>query len=639
VGVRERWRTPLVLAALVAAVLAVYWPVRTHGFVAYDDEVYLTENPHVARGLELSEIRWVFTHAHAANYHPLTWVSHMLDVELFGLDAGRHHLMSVALHALNSVLVFFLARALLAGRMAAALAAALFALHPLRVESVAWASERKDVLCALFFLAGLLAYLRHGRAPSAGRYAFVCVLLALALLAKPMAVTFPFVVLLLDVWPLGRLRPAGPRKPTAEPLLGARPGARAGAVLLEKLPLVLLAALGAASTWFAQEVGGAVSGTKSVPLDLRALNALATYGVYLRETFWPAGLAVFHPLAAVVADEPRRALAGPAAAAGLVLVVTSVLAWRMRARRPWFLLGWCWYLGTLVPVIGLKQVGMQAHADRYTYLPLVGMAWIVAGCARELARSRPRTRAPLVVAAVAVVLALALASRRQLGTWRDTRTLFEHALAVTEANHVAHASLGGLDLVEGDRESAARHLHAALEIYPLDATALASFARLYLDLGELELAAAYLERARRVHASKWVRYLGGVLALRRGDLPRAAREFQAAVELDPSLVDAQYNLGQVRFHLGAQDEAERRFRAALALDPEHAGALNGMGVLALQSNDTAEAERLFLRAVASAPEHADALDNLALVLERQGRAAEARVHRAEARRIRAAGTP
>ena len=627
---RERARLVALALGLVLAIFAAYWPVHAHDFVSYDDEVYLTTNPHVAKGLDWAEIRWVFTHAHAANYHPLTWLAHMLDVELFGLAPGPHHMVSVALHALNTVLVLCLCRSMLASTWAAALAAALFGLHPLRVESVAWASERKDVLCALFFLAALLAYLRYGRAPSLARYLVVCLATALALLAKPMAVTLPFVLLLLDVWPLARLDPARPWRPTV-----AGTGQR---LWLEKLPLVVLAAGGALSTWFAQELGGAVTGVQAVPFELRIWNALASYGVYLRETLWPAGLSVFHPLAAVLEEDPRAALLGPAALAALLLLALAACAWRARTRLPWLLVGLCWFLGTLFPALGLKQVGSQAHADRYTYLPLVGVAWILAGTLQALARRSASLQLLARTLAASAVLALGLATRAQVGVWRDTRTLFEHALSLNARNYVAHAALGAYHL-EKDPARARAHLEQALGVYPLDATARTSLARLELESGNLAAAEAELARARRIHDSKWVRYHFGRLRLLQGNSAGAAREFAAALELDPSLVDARFNLGQVLFGLGRKDEARAHFERARELDPEHAGAHNGLGVVLLE-DDPPAAERCFERALELDPDYADAANNLGVALERQGRLDEARASFARARALKdARGRP
>jgi len=603
------WRAELLGALLLVLGLAwIYAPVRAHGFVSYDDEVYLTQNPHVAKGLDSAEIAWVFTHDHAANYHPLTWLSHMLDVELFGLDAGPHHLVNVALHALNALLVLTLLARLTGSSAAGFLGAALFAWHPLRVESVAWASERKDVLCALFFLAAVHAHLAHARAPSAARLALVALCSLLALLAKPMAVTLPGVLLVLDLTVLGR-RGKGP--------------------WLEKLPLVVLAAAGALSTWLAQEVGGATTNITSLPLDLRLLNALRSVAVYLGQTFWPVDLACFYPLAALVADEPRRELL-PLALVGLALVAGGLaLGLRQRTPRPWLLAGVLLTLGMLVPVIGLKQVGSQAHADRYTYLPLLGLAWLVAAGALELARGR---RARLLAFALAPVL-LVPAARRQVHVWRDTESLFTHALAVTERNYIAHTGLGAWLLEQGRGEEAEPHFRAALEWNALDANALTGLARLELERGALAEAEQHLLRARTIVDSKWVRYHMGRLRLLQRRPEQALQEYRAALALDPSLVDAHFNAGQLCFNLARPEEARAAFEQALALDPAHAGAWNGVGALALAGDDPQRAAEAFARAVEADPEYADAHHNLAVALERLGRSEEARAARAEAQRL------
>jgi tetratricopeptide (TPR) repeat protein len=594
---------------LVGAVFALYWPVRAHEFVSYDDEVYLTQNPHVLRGLVWDEVRWVFTHAHAANYHPLTWVSHMLDVEFLGLASGAHHLVNVALHALNGVLVLCLSRALLANIWAAGFAAALFALHPLRVESVAWASERKDVLCATFYLAAALFYLAYSRRPSPGRYALVVLATALALLAKPMAVSLPCAFLLLDFWPLERL--------------GRGKDVTLRRLVLEKLPFFALSALGALSTWFAQEVGGAASTGVAVPLELRLWNALAATGTYLEQTIWPAHLAPFYPLAALVEEAPRAVLLGPALVTLTLLLGSGLGAWRWRARAPWFALALCWFLALLVPVLGLKQVGLQAHADRYTYLPLLGPAWILAGFGLALARRHPVLRTGLSALTLLALSLLAGRARDQVHVWRDTRTLFEHALAVTEKNHVAHSALAVEEFERGDHARARAHAEQALALYQLDPSALTTLARLELERGDPRAAEALLQRAKQVHASKWVRYFMGRVKLALGNQEAAAREFTAALELDPSLVDAHYNLGQVLYGLARKEEARTAFERALTLAPAHAGAHNGLGVLAFESGALELAEEHLRRATDSDPEYADAHHNLGLVLERRAKTEEA----------------
>lgn len=615
---RERARLVVLALALVLGVAFVYAPVRAHAFVAYDDDVYLTANPHVARGLDWAEIRWVWTNPLAANYHPLTWMSHMLDVQLFGLEPGPHHLVNVALHALNTLLVLALGRRLLASTLGAALAAGLFALHPLRVESVAWASERKDLLCAAFFLAGVLAYLAYGRARSLGRYLVVCVSLALALLSKPMAVTFPLVALLLDVWPLGRLDPVRPWRAT-EPGGGRR-------LVLEKLPLVALALLGAVATWLAQESGGSTSSARVLPLDLRVLNALAACGVYLRQSVWPTGLAVFYPLAAAVEEAPRARLLVPALLAGLVLGAGCLWAWRARAQRPWFAFAWGWFLLTLVPVLGLKQVGAQAHADRYTYLPLLGLAWIAAGFAQELVRRRASLRGPALALAAAVLLALGLGARAQVGVWADTRTLFEHALRVTERNYMAHTVLGTHHLQLGETAEARAHLEQALAIYPLEASTLGLLGRLELEAENLPAAEAFLQRAARLRALPWVHHHLGRLRLAQHDRERAVAEFSAALELDPWLTEARFNLGQVLFELGRMRAARAELERAFALEPgaQRPRAHNNLGLALLSLGEPEPALAHFEAAAAAQPGFFEAELNAGLGHLQRGALAPAR---------------
>ncbi len=651
IGRRDTVRTIALALALALAVLVVYAPVRGHDFVDYDDDVYVTANPHVLHGLSWREIGWVFTHGWAANYHPLTWISHMLDVELFGLEPGPHHLVNVLFHGANAALCFLLLRSLTGRLWTPAFAAALFALHPLRVESVAWAAERKDVLCASFFLLTLLSYARYARSPSPGRYLLVCLGLLLALLAKPMAVSLPFVALLLDFWPLGRLHAARSQPPRIPSLTPGEPGAsRAGAhpgkthgesfgfrLVLEKLPLLLLVALAALATVLAQRQAGAASSALAVPLGLRALNALASCGTYLAQTFWPLRLAVIYPHPALVEEHPVRALLVPALASGLLLVLVSALALRLRRTRPWLAIGWPWFLVTLAPVLGMVQVGAQAHADRYTYLPLIGVAWILAEEARVLSH---RVRRPVLTAlALAALFGCGLAARAQVSTWKTSASLFEHALAVTDRNHLAHSALGYTLLEAGQVARAEEHLCKALAISPLDATSHNTLGRLYLEQGDLERAEQHLERARAIQEDKSVRYNLGRLALERRDLPHAARHFEAALALDPALVSAQVNLGQVLFLLGNKEAARARFEQGLALDPDLAGAWNGLAAIALDEGRASEAEQLLRRAVDLDPAYADAWNNLGVTLEQLGRPEEARDCQERARALYREGRP
>jgi tetratricopeptide (TPR) repeat protein len=465
----------LALALLVALTFGLYARTAQHGFVAYDDPVYVSDNEVVARGLTLDGLRWAFGF-HAGNWHPLTWISHMLDVELFGLDAGRHHLVNAALHALNAALLCLFVRRATGAGWTALLVAALFALHPLRVESVAWASERKDVLAGTFWFATLLAYERYARGGERGRawrLAAVAAWLALGLMAKSMLVTLPVVMLVCDGWPLSRWRPLGDAHPEPPSLAPTHPGglargpgraASGNRLLVEKLPLLALClAVGTATLWI-QRSEGAVGTLGSLSLLERASNAGNAYWTYVEQTFWPADLACFypHPVLVTPREELVSALIVPGLArlAGLGLVAFFLL--RFVTERPHLLAGWLWYLVAALPVIGFVQVGQQAHADRYTYLPTVGIALALAFELRLQVLRRQRLRRPAVAACALVLVALSALTWRQIGTWRDGRTLFGHALAVTERNHLAATFLGMAERRAGELEAARAHLEQAL---------------------------------------------------------------------------------------------------------------------------------------------------------------------------------
>ncbi len=477
-GARAR---ALALAALLALVLALYWRTASHGFVAYDDPLYVSENPLVARGLTLEGLRWAFGFQ-AGNWHPLTWLSHMLDAELFGLAPGAHHLVSVILHALNTALLFLLVRRLSGVGWSALFVAALFALHPLRAESVAWASERKDVLSGTFWLLTLLAYERYARHGGARRYVLVGACLALGLMAKSMLVTLPLVLLLLDVWPLARWS-----KDTR------------AALLREKLPFVALALAAGSATLWIQQSEGAVGSLHSLSLAERASNACLTYWVYLVKTLAPAGLACFvpHPVVVTPREELARVLFWPGLLSFVALAAVTALAFQQRRVRPHFWLGWLWYLLAAAPVIGFVQVGQQAYADRYTYLPTIGPALALAFELRALAARRPRLR-PLLVAACALVLAaLVPLSARQIATWRDSRTLFTHALAVTEHNYLAGTFLGQVERRKGELDAARAHLERALEDNKFYAPAMLELGLTLAELDDLTGARKALKRTLR----------------------------------------------------------------------------------------------------------------------------------------------
>jgi tetratricopeptide (TPR) repeat protein len=536
-----------VAAGLVAATLAVYAQVRTHAFVAWDDPVSVYENPNLRLGLGWEGLRWALTANYVGNWIPVTCLSMLADAELHGLAPAGTLLTNVALHA-TGVLILFAAFLRMTGALGASTAiAAVFALHPLHVESVAWASMRRDVLSGLFFALTLLLHARYAERRSAARYAAVLAATALGLGSKPTLVTLPFLLLLLDLWPLGRLwsEPTRVRRRTrARGREAAHPPTldrgRLLAAAVEKLPLLALAAGASAMTIRMQ--GGADAIEKNLPLGVRAANAPLAAVAYVGKAFWPADLAPFYPYPRVV---PGAWEVGAAGACLAAMSALAVLAWR---RRPYLLVGWLWYLGMLVPVIGLVQVGSQAMADRYTHLPLIGLSLIPIFGLRELALSWRAPRAALPVLACAVGAALGLVSHRQVGHWRDSETLFSHALAVTENNHMITYNLGVLRLREGRTVEGVALLREAVRIQPSWDGALHSLAwTLAMHPGfpgDPAAAAETLAAARRAaarHGNRDPRTLD-TLALAQaaaGRLEEAAATAQRALALASAAGDAE----------------------------------------------------------------------------------------------------
>jgi protein O-mannosyl-transferase len=478
----------LAAAWLVVVVLALYGRTRAHRFVAYDDPVYVSENAMVARGLTVEGLRWAFGF-HAGNWHPLTWLAHMLDVELFGLHAGAHHLVDAGLHALNALLLWLALARLSGARWSALAVAALWALSPLRVESVAWASEKKDVLAGTFWCLTLLAYERYARRGGAGRYALVCVTFALGLMAKSMLVTLPLVLLLLDAWPLGRIKRAE--------AAGPPPWRR---LVLEKLPLLALALAAGLATLWIQRNEGAVGGLGSLSLLERTSNAWRSYWIYVGKTIAPRDLACFvpHPVLVTPRAELLRALFLPGLLGLLGLVTLTVLLVRQRRRRPHLLVGWLWYLVAAAPVIGFVQVGHQAYADRYTYLPTIGLFLALVFELRERAAGSTERRVALTLLFLLALCGSPLhRTVDQIDTWRDSRTLFEHALETHPRNHIAATYLGQIERRAGELEAARRHLELALEANKFHVPAMLELGLTLQELGELPEARKLLKRTLR----------------------------------------------------------------------------------------------------------------------------------------------
>src|SRR5947208_5014688 len=586
----------VILLGLAVMTFGIYAQVIGHQFITLDDPTYIQENPMVNRGITGAGLAWAFTTFHATNWHPLTWISHMIDCQFFGMNAGRHLLVNALIHVANTLLLFWFLLRTTHARWPSALVAALFALHPLHVESVAWASERKDTLSTFFGLLSLIAYVRYVEAPSSIRYAWTAITLALGLLAKPMLVTWPFVMLLLDYWPLGRFDVTSRREVTT----------KLWSLLREKIPLFALVAASAVITSIAQSHAGAVRTFTEVPITLRLSNALVSYAKYLLLTFWPSDLAVFYPFPA----------AGIAAwqiigAALLLIGITAfcLFEWKI---RPYLVVGWLWFLGTLVPVIGLVQVGAQTMADRYFYIPSIGLFIAIVFGLADIAQMR--RVAPWLSAAIAnvVLLVLATLTNAQIHQWTDSFALFQHALAVTPPNYTIETSLG-LALGKSNRyDDAAAHFQKALKIRPDFYDALFNMGVIRFYQGRLPEAIEYYQAA--IHSQPGAPEAHMQLALVLWNQNRseaACDEMARASQLAPKDAKIRSDLGLALARLGRIPEAIDQFHEAVRLDPNNAAAAHAnLGYALLTSGKPRESIPEFEAALKLSPDLKAAADGL-----------------------------
>ena len=536
----NRYRTFFIYFCLALATIVTFESVRQNSFLNYDDDEYVTENPNVIGGLKFQSVIWAFTTTHASNWHPITWLSHMLDCELFGLNPGWHHLTNLLFHMANTLLLFWVLKKMTNAVWPSAFVAAAFALHPLHVESVAWVAERKDILSTFFAFLVMAAYVRYAEHPRVGRYLLVVVALALGLMAKPMLVTMPFVLLLLDYWPLGRLQPKtqSPAKASHQSR-SAKLNCKtftAHCLIAEKIPLCVLSAASCVITFIAQRSGGAVETIETLPLKVRILNALVSYVGYIGKLVYPHRLAPLYPHlgAALPIWQPVLSLT--------ILVIVSLVVVRM-ARRRYLAVGWLWYVGTLVPVIGLVQVGSQAMADRYTYLPSIGFFIMVAWGVPELLSKWSYRKQALGTLAGLLLVVLAICTTMQLRHWRNNLTLFGHAVDVTENNYVMH-NLYGYALFENNQlEDTLVQLREALRINP-------RYAKAYNNIG-------------------------GVF-FKRGDIDKAIESLNKALQLEPEYPEAIGNMGDIYYSRGKFESAIDRWTKVLRLKPASIKALNNL---------------------------------------------------------------
>jgi protein O-mannosyl-transferase len=614
---------------LVLAVVIVFGQTAWHEFINFDDDTYAAKNPHVAHGLTVEAVAWSFTTFHGSNWHPLTWLSHAFDCQLYGLQhAGGHHLTNVVLHAAVVVLLLLVLWQMSGNLWPSAFVAAVFAIHPLRVESVAWVAERKDLLSGLFFMLILAAYVRYVRQPfSWRRYLLVAAMFTLGLMAKPMLVTLPFLLLLLDYWPLRRM--SGSERPAWRQLIA------------EKIPLLALAVASCAVTSIAQ--GKAIATVDAVPISSRLANALVSYVAYIGQFFYPAGLAVFYPYPADGLPTWKIVVA---VAVLLSISMAALLAWR---RMPYLFVGWFWYVGMLVPVIGLVQVGSQAMADRYTYLPQIGLCIAIAWGAANFAVAWPYRRWAYAIASVAVVVGLMACAWRQTSCWHDSETLWNHTLACTSRNVFAHNNLGVALLRRNQMDAAIDHFQKATGIWPefdmsynnlaatLDARgrseeAIAAYRK--AELAPYLAAIAHYRKALEINPKSWFVHhnLGNALAaVDRND--EAVAEYRKSMKFRPDYAEAHNNLANVLGRQGHADEALAEYQKAIDLAPDYADAHNNLGVLLAARGQLDAAIAQFRSALAIQPDAADTHGNLGMALSQKGQIAEAMDHWREAVRL------
>jgi tetratricopeptide (TPR) repeat protein len=568
--------SPAILIALflTAATLSTYWPVQKYDFVNFDDDEYVFDNPHVKTGLTLKNIVWAFTKSHSANWHPLTWISHMVDCELFGLNAGGHHLMNLYIHLANVLLLFFLLKKMTAATWRSAFVAALFALHPLHVESVAWIAERKDVLCTFFFLLTIWAYSDYIQQPRPGSYLRVMFWFVMGLMSKPMVVTLPLVLLVMDFWPLKRtgfgrsVQGNGlflKVKETVSPFRN---------VVLEKVPLVLLSLASCIITIIVQKNESAIDRT---PFTIRVLHAIISYVQYLATMFFPFHLSVYYPYPAVTHF-------WQAFAALCLLLLITIAALRQKKDHPWFISGWLWFLVTLIPVIGLLQVGNQARADRYTYIPLIGLFIIISWGGAGSIKKMPFLKVPVIVTALAIVLALSALSRCQLQYWQNGLTLFSRTLNVTKENALAHINFGAaLFNLQGNADSSLAHFKESIRIHPN-----------YLD-----------------------KYDQGIIFGKTNRLDKAVTSLSEAIQFDSTHAEAYFSLGEAYKLMGNDTAAVKQLTKAIALKPDYWEAIHCLGIVMYARDSLDKALSYFNKELAINPGTWQACHYLGLIYNKK----------------------
>ncbi|MBW2569850.1 MAG: tetratricopeptide repeat protein [Deltaproteobacteria bacterium] len=562
----QKWRLGIIICLfLIAACLCVYWQITDHEFINYDDGLYVTENSHVQTGLTFESIKWAFTTFHASNWHPLTWLSHMLDCELYGLNPMGHHWTNLQIHLINTLLLFFILQYMTGAIWRSAFVAALFALHPLHVESVAWVAERKDVLSAFFGMLTISAYIMYVKKKNLLKYSLVFIFLSLGLMAKPMLVTLPFVLLLLDLWPLKRLKL----------IFNQASGKTSNLLLLirEKIPLLVPVVISSILTIIAQQ-NVALRTLESFPLQTRVANAFISYTSYIGKTLWPLHLSVFYPF------QENSISFWNTSGSALIIAVLLIVAVNTSKKYPYILVGLLWFLVTLLPVIGIIQVGDQAMADRYTYIPLIGIFIAAAWGGSDLLKKWTNKKIVPAILAISVLLVLTMQSFLQAAHWKNNITLFENAIKVTENNWLAHNNLGIALFSKGKLDKAIYHYKKAINIRPDTVSAIKNLGVAMSDKSNFEEAAKYFSKALVINSEDW---------------------------------DAHYKLGGILTKQGKFNEAIRHFEEVIRINPGYAPVYNEIGIIFAQKGKLQKSNDFFSKAIQIEPDCKEARDNLLIL--------------------------
>ena len=617
---------------LVVITLAVYWPVQNYDFVNFDDDLYVTENPHTQEGLTQKSVSWAFSFSEKEGtyWQPVTWLSHALDCQLYGLQPGKHHLTGLMFHLANSLLLFMVFKWMTGAFWRSAFVAALFAIHPINVDSVAWVAERKNVVSTFFWMLTMLAYVYYTKKPTLGRYLLTFSMYVLGLLTKPMLVTLPFALLLLDYWPLKRLlygqpsrKKRGGRTKTAMPEFKRFPPFQ---LIVEKIPFFILTGLSIGlSSLSVQEKGPLAS---LVPMDLRIANALVSYVKYIGNMIWPQGLTVFYPY-------PRMVPAWETIGAVLLLLCVSAMAVRSIERAPYFIIGWLWFLGTLFPVLGLVQVGLwPAMADRFAYVPLIGLFVVFAWGVPQICQNRRYHKIWLSASVAFLPLILITVTWKQVGYWENSISLFEHNLRFTSNNHIAHNNLGvALDRQDRTKE-AIEHYLQALRISPDYVKTYYNFGVALNKQGRTKEAIEHYLQAIRIKPDfdKAHNNLGVALD-KQGRTKEAIEHYLQALRINPDYSEVHSNLGVALDKQGRTDEAIKHYLQALRINPDYVEVHSNLGLALDKQGRTDEAIKHYLQALRINPDYVEAHNNLSVALNKQNRTDEAIKHYLQALRI------